>query len=84
MIGRHLDEVDKINVPVSYYFGDSDQVVPMDEVTAIQKAFAGKQNADIRVYQGAGHNFFMPHKAGYHPAAARESREAALRCFRSM
>ena len=84
MIGRHLDQVNKVNVPVSYHFGDADPVVPMDEVNAIQKAFAEKKNADIRVYQGAGHNFSMPHKDGYHPQAAKESREAALRCFRSM
>ena len=27
-IGMHLDEVDKVKVPVSYHFGGSDPVVP--------------------------------------------------------
>jgi carboxymethylenebutenolidase len=84
MIGLHLDEVGKVNVPVSYHFGDQDPVVPMDEVEAIQKAFAGKPNAEIKVYQGATHNFSMPKKDGYHPAAAKAAREATLKCFRSM
>jgi carboxymethylenebutenolidase len=69
---------------VSFHFGDADPVVPIDEVTAIQKAFAGRSNAEIQVYPGAGHNFAMPHKQGYHPTAARESRERVLRCFTSM
>lgn len=84
MIGLHLDEVDKVKVPVSYHFGDQDPVVPMDEVNAIQKAFSGKPNAEIKVYKGATHNFSMPTKDGYHPQAARDARAAALKCFKSM
>jgi carboxymethylenebutenolidase len=83
-MGQHVDEVGKITCPVSFHYGDSDPVVPMDEVAAIQKAFAGRANPDIQVYQGAGHNFAMPRQQGYHAAAARESRERVLRCFRSM
>lgn len=83
-MGQHVDEVDKITCPVSFHFGDADPVVPMDEVNAIQKAFAGRATADIGVYKGAGHNFAMPRKQGYDPAAAQESRERVLRCFRSM
>jgi carboxymethylenebutenolidase len=84
MIGLHLDEVDKVKVPVSYHFGDQDPVVPMDEVNAIQKAFAGKPNAEIRVYPGATHNFSMATKEGYHAEAAKASHAAVLACFRKM
>jgi len=83
-MGQHLDEVSKVTCPVSFHYGDTDPVVPMEEVTAIQKAFAGRANADIQVYRGAGHNFAMPRKDGYNATAARESRERVLRCFRSM
>jgi carboxymethylenebutenolidase len=83
-MGQHLDEVDKVTCPVSFHYGDSDPVVPMDEVNAIQKALAGRSNADIQVYRGAGHNFAMPRKEGYDPTAAKESRERVLRCFKSM
>lgn len=83
-IGLHLDEVDKVTVPVSYHFGGEDPVVPMDEVHAIRHAFAGKPNAEITVHPGASHNFSMPMKPGYLPSAATAARDAALRCFRSM
>ena len=83
-MGQHVDEVGKITCPVSFHFGDTDHVVPMDEVAQIQKAFSGRSNADIAVYQGAGHNFAMPKKPGYVAAVAKESRERVLRCFKSM
>lgn len=84
LMGQHLDEADRITCPVSFHFGDRDPVVPMGEVHAIQKAFAGRSNADIQVYEGAGHNFAMPRKEGFHAAAATESRARVLRCFTSM
>lgn len=83
-IGQHLDEIDKVTVPVSYHFGDQDPVVPMDEVNAIRKGFAGRPKAEIMVHEGATHNFAMPHKPGYDRKAAVASREAVLRCFGSM
>lgn len=83
-IGLHLDEVGKVKVPVSYHFGAQDPIVPMEEVSAIQKAFAGNPKAEIKVHEGATHNFSMPQKEGYHPAVAKSSRDAVLRCFRSM
>jgi len=83
-IGEHLDEAAKVTCPVSFHFGDQDPVVPMDEVEAIRAAYAGNPKAEIVVHEGATHNFSMPHKEGYHQAAAAASREAVLRCFRSM
>ncbi len=84
MIGAHLDEVDNITCPVSWHFGSEDPVVPMEEVGEIQKAFAGRDNAEIVVYDGAGHNFSMPQKEGYVADAAAASRASVLRCFQSM
>jgi carboxymethylenebutenolidase len=84
LMGRHLDEVARITCPVSFHYGEADPVVPREEVQAIRTAFAGRANAEIQVYPGAGHNFAMPRKPGYDAAAARESRARVLRCFRSM
>lgn len=83
-MGECLDEAAKVTCPVSYHFGDEDPVVPMDEVEAIKKAYANHPNAEITVHPGATHNFAMPYKDGYHPAAAKAAREATLRCFRTM
>ncbi len=41
---------------------------------SFQNAFAGRANADIRVYPGVGHNFSMPRKQGYDAAVAKEPR----------
>lgn len=83
-IGTALEETANVTCPVSFHFGDADPVVPMDEVAAIRKAYAGRPGAEIVVHPGAGHNFSMPHKPGYHAEAARASREAVLKCFRGM
>jgi carboxymethylenebutenolidase len=83
-IGEHLDETAKVKCPVSFHFGEDDPVVPMDEVDAIRKSYAGRDNAEIVAYEGATHNFSMPYKDGYHPAAAAASRAAVLSCFKSM
>lgn len=83
-IGDEIGETSKVTCPVSFHFGDEDPVVPMDEVAAIQEAYASHANAEIVVHAGATHNFSMPHKDGYHAEAAKKSREAVLRCFKSM
>ena len=83
-IGSGLGETSKVKCPVSFHFGDEDPVVPMDEVEAIKQAYAGHANAEIVVHPGASHNFSMPYKPGYQAEAATKSRDAVLRCFRSM
>jgi len=83
-IGECLDETPKVTCPVSFHFGDEDPVVPMEEVAAIQKAYAGHASAEITVHTGATHNFAMPYKDGYHAEACKASRVAALRCLKSM
>lgn len=83
-MGEHLDEADRVRCPVSFHFGEDDPIAPMAEVNAIQRAFAGHAGAEVVVHPGAGHNFAMPYKPGYHAGVAKESRERVLRCFRSM
>ena len=78
-IDQHLDETDKITCPVSFHFGAEDPVVPMEQVEAIKKSYASHANAEIVVHPGATHNFSMPYKQGYHPEAAKASRDAVLR-----
>ena len=83
-IGPNADEAANVTCPVSFHFGAEDPVVPMDEVEIIRAAYASHDNAEIKVHPGAGHNFSMPYKEGYHEAAAKVSREVVLRCFQSM
>jgi len=83
-IGEYLGEADKVKVPVSFHYGANDPIVPLDEVAAVQKALAGKPNAEVTLHEGATHNFSMAKKDGYHPEVARKSREAVIKAFSKM
>lgn len=84
MIGKHLDENDKISCPLSYHFGADDPVVPAEELEEIKKAFASRPDCEVVVHPGATHNFSMHRKDGYNEAAAKASRAAVLKTFQSM
>lgn len=83
-IGESLDEMPASSCQVSFHFGDQDHVVPNEEVAAIKAAYANHPNAEIAVYEGAGHNFAMPYKDGYDEAAAKASRAAVLESFNKL
>ena len=83
-IGEHLDETPNITCPVSFHFGAVDPAVPLEEFTAITEAYASHPNAEIVLHDDAAHNFAMLYKPGYQEAAAKASRDAALKCFRSI
>lgn len=83
-IERHLDETQRITCPVSHHYGAEDPVTPMEDVRAIQEAYAGCPNAEVIAHEGAEHNFAMPRKPAYDAAIARSARDAVLRCFGAM
>jgi carboxymethylenebutenolidase len=84
-IEDHLDETPNVKCPVSFHFGDADQATSVEAVEKIKEAYADHANAEIVLHTGGvGHNFAMPYKPGYDEGACKASREATLRCFRSM
>jgi carboxymethylenebutenolidase len=83
-IGTALDQMPPKDCPVSFHFGDQDHVVPMEEVDAIKAAYADHPNAEMAVYEGAGHNFAMPYKDGYVESVCQASRAAVLQAFNTM
>ena len=65
----------KIQAPMLGNFGADDKGIPPESVHAFEAAMksAGK-NADIKIYEGAGHAFQNPNnKDGYRPEAAADS-----------
>lgn len=84
LIGESLGEMPPASCPISFHFGAEDPIVPQAEVEQIRKAYAGHANADVVTHTGASHNFSMPNKDGYNPGAAKSSRDAVLKAFRSM
>ncbi len=83
-MGEHVDEVGKITCPVSFHYGDSDHVVPMDEVNAIQNAFAGRANADIRLYPGGGPQLLDAAQAGLRRSGGEGAARACSAASRGM
>jgi carboxymethylenebutenolidase len=77
-MGQHLDEADKLACPLSIHVGDSDPVVPMDEIEAVKAAIGAKPGVEIRVYPGVGHGFTGKGRANYDETADTESNAAAL------
>ena len=84
LIENHLDEVSSVSCPVSFHFGAEDAFVPLETVEQIQTAYASHDRAEITIHDGAGHNFSMPYKQGYHAGVAATSRQAVLDVFNTM
>lgn len=77
-MGQHLDEAEALSCPLSIHVGDSDPVVPMEEIEAVKAAIGGKPGVEIRVYPGVGHGFTGKGRANYDETADTESNRAAL------
>jgi carboxymethylenebutenolidase len=84
LIESELNPLPPKSCPISFHFGAEDQVIPMETVEQIQAAFAGHDHADIVAHDGAGHNFSMPTKDGYHAGVAATSRQAVLEAFNGL
>ena len=78
-VGRHLDEVPKATCPLSFHYGDNDEVAPMSEVNRIIDACGELDNAEIFIYPGAQHAYMFPSRGDiYDPGAAKLSWQRAL------
>ena len=51
------DEVKAVSGPVLIQVGDSDAMMPIDQVNTAKEIFASKQNAEVTVFPGAVHGF---------------------------
>jgi len=52
-----LDLAPKIACPVLFQFGDEDTYISLDEVEAIRRAFADREDVEVNVHHGGGHAF---------------------------
>jgi carboxymethylenebutenolidase len=75
--------VPKVSCPVLGNFGALDQGIPPEKVKEFEEALvkAGKE-ADIKIYEGAGHGFFNDTRPqSYNAAAAADAWQRTLRFF---
>jgi carboxymethylenebutenolidase len=65
-VARMLDR--EPHCPIVYHFGDQDHAIPMADVQKIMSAYP---DAQVYVYQGAGHGFNCDERASYSAPDAR-------------
>jgi carboxymethylenebutenolidase len=84
-VEKHLDETDRIRCPLSFHYGDRDQVAPMAAIERIREAFTRLEDAEVYVYPGAGHGFMnMTPGRGYLESAAQPAWARALEVLRTL
>jgi carboxymethylenebutenolidase len=65
-IAKMVDE--KPKCPVQMHFGETDSYIPMSDVETIR---AKQPQAEVYVYQGAGHGFHCDERASFHEPSAK-------------
>lgn len=69
-IGGRLEHASAITCPTLFHYGGADPYIPMEEVDAVRAAFAGRDDVEVHVHDGAGHAFENSEAAGFHDPAA--------------
>lgn len=67
-------ELEKLDMPILGIFGGQDESIPVDDVRAFEQALADAgRDAEVHVYDGAGHAFANPTGTNFEPEAARQA-----------
>ncbi len=72
-VADHLERTPRC--PTVLHYGDSDLIVPMQDVDKIR---AAHPNLPLHIYPGRGHAFFNPEQANYDAESARGALEKSL------
>ncbi len=84
-VERHLDEFRQAGSPLSFHYGDADEVAPMSEVNQIITACGELDDAEIFIYPGAQHAYMFPSRGDiYDEDAATKSWNRALDFLRRL
>ena len=63
---------EKLAAPAMMHFGETDAGIPLSDVEAIRSAHP---EAEVFVYDGAGHGFNCDHRGSYNEASCKTARE---------
>jgi carboxymethylenebutenolidase len=69
-IGERLDHAGDITCPILFHYGGADPYIPSSEAEAVERAFAGRDDAEVHVHPGAGHAFENFEAPDFHHADA--------------
>ncbi len=78
--GRHIIQFndEQPRCPVILHFGETDAMIPMDDVDTIRAAHA---DVPVHVYGDAGHGFNCDRRGSYHAESAKTARARTLAFF---
>lgn len=77
-----INFADKIRCPVLCFFGETDQMIPLDQVKKVEDTLKRlRKTYEVKVYKGAGHGFFCNERASYHAESAKDAWEQARSWF---
>lgn len=76
-VSKYMKPGDKPSCPVSFHYGDKDELAPPEEIAAVKK-IADATGSEFVIHPGAGHAYMMPANSHYHADAARKSWDRAL------
>jgi carboxymethylenebutenolidase len=73
-----LGQAQQVKCPILFHFAGNDGFIPPEAVAAVQKAFAGRSNAAIHVYDGVDHGFNCWARGSYNQKASALARGRTL------
>ena len=77
-IQNNLALAANIQAPILFHYAELDDHIPATAVSAVQDAFAGRNNAQFHVYPGVGHGFNCWGRPMYQQSAAALARGRTL------
>jgi carboxymethylenebutenolidase len=73
-VSKSLKPGDRVGCPLTFHYGDHDEMAPQPELDAVRKAVTARPDGEMVVHPGAGHGYMFPSRpTGYDPDAARKS-----------
>jgi carboxymethylenebutenolidase len=81
-IDTFIGEAKAVKCPIQLHFGAKDVAIPPQVWDKVRGAFAGREDAEVFVYDGAAHGFNCPRRGSFHPEASKLARSRTLDLLR--
>ena len=82
-VASMLGMAEQVTCPILFHFGGADPFLPLEQAQQVEAAFAGRDDAEVHIHEGAGHAFDNSFSTMFHQpeaaAAAWEQTGAFLR-----
>jgi len=73
-VSKSVKPGDRVGCPLSFHYGDEDEMAPQAELDAVRKAVTARADGELFVHHGAGHGYMFPSRpTGYSAEVAQKS-----------